>query len=79
MAHHLLPEIETAWLDRVTNCFLIREPREMVTSLLEFIPEPTLRDTGLPQQWEIFRRPRPHRPHAAGDRLGRRAARPRAC
>jgi hypothetical protein len=58
MAHHLLPQIETDWLDRVTNCFLIREPREMVTSLLEFIPHPTLRDTGLPQQWEIFQRVR---------------------
>jgi hypothetical protein len=58
MAHHLLPNIETGWLDQVTNCFLIREPREMVTSLLEFIPKPTLRDTGMPQQWEIFQRVR---------------------
>ena len=28
----------------------------MLTSLLEFIPRPTLRDTGLPQQWQIFSR-----------------------
>jgi hypothetical protein len=26
----------------------------MVASLLEFIPEPTLADTGLPQQWALF-------------------------
>ncbi len=55
MAHHLLPNMGRNWLDRVTNCFLIREPREMLTSLLHFLPEPTLADTGLPQQVEIFR------------------------
>ena len=55
MAHHLLPNMERGWLDEVTNCFLIREPREMLTSLLHFLPQPTLADTGLPQQVEIFR------------------------
>jgi hypothetical protein len=54
MAHHLLPHMDRAWLDQVTNCFLIREPREMLTSLLHFLPQPTLADTGLPQQVEIF-------------------------
>jgi hypothetical protein len=58
MAHHLLPDMERGWLDRVTNCFLIREPREMLTSLLHFLPQPTLADTGLPQQVEIFRQVR---------------------
>ena len=56
MAHHMLANIDEAWLDRVTNCFLIREPAEMITSLIEFIPQPTLSDTGLPQQVRIFRR-----------------------
>lgn len=55
MAHHLLPQIDRGWLSQVTNCFLIRDPREMLTSLLHFIPVPTLADTGLPQQVEIFR------------------------
>jgi hypothetical protein len=55
MAHHLLPEIELDWIDQVTNCFLIRQPREMLASLLEFLPEPTLEDTGLPQQVQLFR------------------------
>ena len=54
MAHHLLPDIERGWLDRLTHCFLIRDPREMLTSLLQKLPEPTLADTGLPQQVEIF-------------------------
>jgi hypothetical protein len=54
MAHHLLPNIELGWLDQLTHCFLIREPREMLASLLEFIPQPTLNDTGLPQQLRIL-------------------------
>ncbi len=58
MAHHLLDDIDRAWLDEVTNCFLIRDPREMLTSLVKNVPEPTLQDTGLPQQVEIFERVR---------------------
>ncbi|MCB9926013.1 MAG: HAD family hydrolase [Planctomycetaceae bacterium] len=54
MAHHLLPNIELDWLQTLTNCFLIREPREMITSLIEFIPQPRVVDTGLPQQVKIF-------------------------
>ncbi len=54
MAHHLLPEIDRAWLKEVTNCFLIRDPREMLTSLINNVPNPTIDDTGLPQQIEIF-------------------------
>ncbi|MHC4143016.1 MAG: sulfotransferase-like domain-containing protein [Planctomycetota bacterium] len=42
------------WLDDVTNCFLIRDPREMLTSLVQHLPDPTLQDTGLPRQVEIF-------------------------
>ena len=54
MAHHLLPDVELDWLDQLTSCFLIREPREMVTSLIHFIPKPTPNDTGMPQQWHIY-------------------------
>jgi hypothetical protein len=54
MAHHLLPEIERGWLDELAHAFLIRDPREMLPSLVKHLPDPTLRDTGLPQQVEIF-------------------------
>ncbi len=54
MAHHLLPHIELDWLSALNNCFLIRDPREMLTSLTEFLPEPRIDDTGLPQQVRIF-------------------------
>ncbi len=53
MAHHLLPNIGRGWLDQLTHCFLIREPREMLTSLVKHLPNPTLADTGLPQQVEM--------------------------
>jgi hypothetical protein len=55
MAHHLLPDIELDWLDKLAHVFLIRQPREMLASLVEFIPEPTIDDTGLPQQLLIYR------------------------
>jgi len=54
MAHHLLPEIEIDWIAGLTNCFLIRDPEAMLTSLIEFLPRPTTDDTGLPQQVRIF-------------------------
>lgn len=54
MAHHLLDGIGRDWLDQMAHCFLIREPREMLTSLIHNIPNPTLADTGLPQQVELF-------------------------
>jgi len=55
MSHHLLPEVGRDWLARVTNCFLIREPREMLASYLRKMPRPTFDDTGYPQLREIFR------------------------
>ena len=58
MAHHLLPEIERGWLEELVNCFLIREPRHMLRSLLEKLPSPELEDTGLPQQVELFEQER---------------------
>ena len=55
MAHHLLPEIDRGWLDQLSHCFLIRDPEEMLTSLLQKTPDAGLADTGLPQQLQIFR------------------------
>lgn len=54
MTHHLLPSIERGWLSQVTNCFLIRNPSEMLTSYLKKMPNPTIEDTGYPQQRELF-------------------------
>jgi len=58
MTHHLLPHLELDWIDRLTNCFLIRDPREMLISLLRVFPEANLADTGLRQQVCLFERVR---------------------
>src|SRR4051812_30637516 len=54
MTHHLLPEIERAWLGSVTNCFLIRDPAEVIISYIKKNNDPTLEDIGFVQQAEIF-------------------------
>ncbi len=54
MGHHLLPNMGTDWVIDLRNAFLIREPSAMLTSLMEVLPEPTLADTGLKQQWTLF-------------------------
>jgi len=58
MAHHLLPEVGRDWILQVTSAFLIRNPGEMLTSLIRVTPDAGLDDTGLPQQWELFERQR---------------------
>ena len=54
MTHHLLPEIDRQWIVDLTNCFLIRDPREVILSYIKKNPEPTLEDLGFVQQMEIF-------------------------
>ena len=55
MTHHLLPEIDRGWLEQVTNCFLIRDPREVILSYVKKNRDPTPEDVGYPQQAEIYR------------------------
>ncbi|MFM9997009.1 MAG: HAD family hydrolase [Phycisphaerales bacterium] len=56
MTHHMLPDIDRAWLWRpeFRHAFLIRDPAEMLVSLVKVTPNPTVSDTGLPQQIELF-------------------------
>ena len=54
MAHHLLPQIDRDWVLGLDNAFLLRDPREMLVSLTKVTPDPGIRDTGLPQQCELF-------------------------
>ena len=56
MGHHLTDEVEHDWILGLTNCFLIREPREMITSYIKIVPEPTPHDLALPQQVALFER-----------------------
>jgi len=50
MAHHMLPDVPLDWLSEARHCFLVREPRRMLASLAKVMPNPSVEDTGLPQQ-----------------------------
>jgi Sulfotransferase domain len=54
MAHHLLPDVDREWVGAVTNCFLIRDPREVIASYIKKREQPALSDLGFIQQAEIF-------------------------
>ncbi|HEX8076883.1 MAG TPA: hypothetical protein VF511_03635, partial [Chthoniobacterales bacterium] len=56
MTHHLLREIDRAWLGEVTNCFLIRDPAEVIVSYVKKNNDPAIEDIGFLQQEEIFDR-----------------------
>ncbi len=53
MAHHLAG-LERGFLKELRNVLLTRDPAEMLPSLAQQLPEPTLRDTGLEQQLELL-------------------------
>ncbi len=54
MTHHLLDEVDRGWLAQMHNCFLIRDPREVIASYARTRPQVTLNDVGVLQQAEIF-------------------------
>ena len=54
MTHHLLPEVDRRWLNAVTNCFLIRDPHDVIASYIKKREKPALEDLGYVQQAEIF-------------------------
>jgi hypothetical protein len=54
MTHHFLPEIDREWLGAMTNCFLIRDPCEVIASYIKKRDDPTLEDLGFAQQADIF-------------------------
>jgi hypothetical protein len=54
MTHHLVPEIDREWIVDLTNCFLVRDPREVILSYIQKNPEPELEDLGFVQQCEVF-------------------------
>ena len=53
MAHHL-DGLDTAFLNETHNVLLTRDPAEMLPSLVNQIPNPTARDTALPQQLDLL-------------------------
>jgi Sulfotransferase domain len=55
MTHHLLPEIDRGWIIGLKNCFLIRDPREVILSYIKKNSGPALEDFGFVQQFELFK------------------------
>jgi hypothetical protein len=54
MAQHILPGLGLDWLSGFRVGFLIRNPKEVITSYLKVRPSITLEETGLPQQVALF-------------------------
>ena len=53
MAHHW-EALDSSWLKRFDHVLLTREPEDMLTSLVNQLPNPTLRDTGYKKQVELL-------------------------
>lgn len=56
MAHHVRELDNQSFLRQLTNVLLTRDPEEMLPSLAEQLPDPTLNDTGLPEQVALLER-----------------------
>jgi Sulfotransferase domain len=54
MTHHLLPEVDRQWIADLVNCFLIRDPRDVILSYIKKNPDPLSEDLGFLQQLKIF-------------------------
>ena len=54
MTHHMLDEVDRGWLAQMHNCFLIRDPREVIASYARTRPEVTASDVGVLQQAALF-------------------------
>ena len=63
MTHHMIPGFGRAWIGRVRNAFLIRDPAAVLASYVAKRGEVTLADIGIVQQRELFAQ--------EADRLGR--------
>ena len=55
MVHHLTPDLDLGFLDQTVNVLLIRDPAEVIASLVNQLPQPIMRDVGLERQAILFR------------------------
>ena len=54
ITHHLLDSINREWMKSVVNCFLIRDPKDMIISYSRVHPDLNMHLLGLEEQSEIF-------------------------
>ncbi|MBL7856645.1 MAG: sulfotransferase family protein [Cyclobacteriaceae bacterium] len=55
MAHHI-ELMDEAFLDKVINVFLIRNPGQIIASYAQVIEKPVMRDIGIEYQYNLFSR-----------------------
>ena len=53
MAHHI-EVMESDFVGRATNIFLIRNPKQIIASYSEVITRPVMRDIGIAYQWQLY-------------------------
>lgn len=54
MVMHMLPAVSREWLAKLTHCFLIREPTEVIASYSAVRENLTLEDVGYPQMTALY-------------------------
>lgn len=54
MTHHMLPHFSLEWLSKVTNVFLIRDPRRVIASYAAKRTDLSLKDLGFKQQLRLY-------------------------
>lgn len=56
MSYYVIPQIfeDTSFAERLTNCFLIRDPMKSILSYYKLDPGVTLEEIGLEAQWHHF-------------------------
>ncbi len=54
MCHHMGETSDLSWIKSLKNCFLIRDPAEVISSLSRITDSINLHMTGLPQQMRIL-------------------------
>jgi hypothetical protein len=55
MCHHLLPDMDTAWIRQLHNVLLIRDPAEVVASYLRTRDTCSPEEIGVPQQLALYK------------------------
>ena len=54
MAHHMIPSVGREWMKDVVNCFLIRDPKDMILSYTKVNSNLSMHLLGLEEQYELF-------------------------
>jgi len=54
MTHHMIPSVDRDWMKDVVNCFLIRNPKDMILSYTKVNSNLSMHLLGLEEQYELF-------------------------